>query len=226
MQSFLQQKYQHLCPDQLPLAIVPPINENEAQFFLRGLEQGIFSIDEEGYVQTQLLPLPSGQNRKQKSIQLFWTGRHCRFLFREGVCQLSTVASLILKYGWSADQIAMEPGRRDFGKLGYGVDVVIRNAQRQIVVCGDVKRDARELQLLIHGFRYCCGVGPHYKDACRFKRDHAKYEFCSVAKPSYFFATAPGQEICFMLSHNGQVAIQKESSRLVYPADILASCNS
>jgi hypothetical protein len=219
----LEGKYGLICHDQSQLVIAPPLDELEAQFFLRGLEHGIFSIDDEGYVQTQLLPRPSGKNQKQKMLQLFWSREGRRFLFREGVCQLSTVAALILKYGWSVDQIKMEPPISEFRDLAYAVDILIKDATGDIAVCGEVKRDSKELQKLIDGFRYCCGIGKHRKDQCPFKKNHAKYEFCSTFKPAYFFATAPGREVCFKLSHMGDVSIQEMYQGLIYQKEGIAT---
>ena len=109
------------------LLITPSLDNNEALYFIRGLEEGLFLVDGEAYVQSQLLPRPSGKNTKQKMMQLFWTTKGGQVLFREGVCQLATVSSLILKYGWCKDKIIMEPGIAEFGKIAYGVDILIRD---------------------------------------------------------------------------------------------------
>jgi hypothetical protein len=163
--AFLQERYNQVCPEKSALRIDPLLDEGEAQLFMQGHEAGIFSIDEEGYVQTKLLAKPTRKSGKRRAIQMFWHPAP-RFLFREGVCQLSTASSLILKYGWNADSIVMEPVRREFGPLAYGVDIVIRNAAGQFV-CGDVKRGKKELDALLRDFRSCCGLGLHSRIVLR-----------------------------------------------------------
>ena len=201
--------------------IDPPLDAGEAEYFVRGLEERIFSIDDEGYVQSRVLPLPASKATQKRILALFWRRADRRFLFREGVCQLATVAALTLKYGWELDRIEMEPTFPDLPRLAWAVDIVLRNADRAIIACCEVKRDDRELDQLVAGFRHCCGAGPHRRDECRFGKNHPKYDLCAVLKPAYFMATSPGREICFRLSHNGDtVAIAQESQRLIAPADV------
>lgn len=115
--NFLQLKLTEMTP----LVIDPALEETEAQFFMRGLEEGLFSIDDEGYVQSELLPDRPRKNTKQKVLCLFWARNGKWGLFREGVCQMATVFSLILKYGWLRAQILMEPPKAEFGNLRMGL---------------------------------------------------------------------------------------------------------
>src|SRR5258708_35003976 len=107
--------------------IKPPLHAGEAEYFVRGLENGIFSIDDEGYVQSTVLPPSSHKSTRNKTLSLFWhrTGR--RYLFREGVCQISTMAALKLKYGFPLDQIKMEPTYPGWPKLSCAVDILLRS---------------------------------------------------------------------------------------------------
>lgn len=220
----LNTRYAQVCAtlDKMPtsfLKIQPALDEEEAQYFLQGLETGLFAIDDEGYIQSKLLPPVSGKNDRQKILQLFWRTAGGRNLFREGVCQLATISSLILKYGWQSDHIIMEPGIEEFKGLAYGVDILIRDPKRNIVICGEVKRNNAEFKKLIDGFRHCCQRGPHPKDECEFSKNHPKYEFCSSIKPSYFLAIAPGQAISFKLSYNKHPFIENEKSELIYSSE-------
>lgn len=196
------------------MVIAPDLDEDEARCFISGLENGLFTVDDEGYVQSALLPPPSRKNTKQKMLQLFWRKKNGRGLFREGVCQLATVSSLILEQGWNSDQVMMEPGISEFGGLAYGVDILIRVPESNTVICGEVKKDRAEFQKLVDGFRYCCQRGPHTKAECAFAQNHPKYEFCSAIKPACFFATAPGKKICFSLTYDGTARIEKETHEL------------
>jgi hypothetical protein len=216
-ESYLYERYIQLRhsnpPEAGPLVINPPLDEGEARYFIRGLEEKLFSIHDGEYVQSAFLPPPSGQNAKQKMLQLFWARKGRWRLFREGVCQMATASSLILKYGWFNAHIAMEPCKGEFRNFAYGVDILITDKARNITICGEVKRNRSEFQRLIEGFRYCCQKGPHTKGQCNFARNHRKYEFCAAFKPAYFFVTAPGDEICFKLVG---LEIREEHRGLVY----------
>ncbi len=226
-EALLQAQYALVCEsvdfgqDYAPLKIAPALDPDEARNFVSGLEQGLFTVDPEGYVQSPLLPPPSGKNTRQKMLQLFWTRKNGRTLFREGICQLATVARLILEHGWSKNHIIMEPGIAEFGNLAYGVDIVIRDVESNVTISGEVKKDTAEFEKLIAGFRACCTKGPHTKADCAFPQNHAKYEFCAATKSSYFFATAPGQTICFSLAHDGDMRIIDETHQMPKPASML-----
>lgn len=218
-ENFLYERYIHLRhldpPEVMPLIINPPLDESEARYFIRGLEEKLFYVYDGEYVQSTLLPLPSGKNTTQKMLQLFWARKGRWGLFREGVCQLATASSLILKYGWPSADVVMEPCKGEFRDFAYGVDLLIRDEARGITICGEVKRNRSEFRRLIEGFRYCCQRGPHTRDQCSFAKNHRKYQFCAEVKPEpvYFFATAPGEEICFKLVG---LEIREEHRGLVY----------
>jgi len=184
-------------------AIKPALHASEAEYFVRGLENEIFSIDDEGYVQSDVLP-PSRKSTRKKALCLFWhrTGR--RFLFREGVCQISIMAALTLKYGFPLDQIEMEPTFPDRPELSWAVDILLKSPQGTKVAFCEVKRNDHELNELICGFRHCCKAGSHPKNECRFQRNHPKYALCVEFEPDYVMAVSPGREFCcFQLSYSG-----------------------
>jgi hypothetical protein len=217
--TLLQERYDQLCPGQSPLNITPSLDESEAKFFILGLERGIFSVDEQGYVESKVLPKPLGKNPKSKVINLFW--KKTNPVFREGVCQLATAASLVLKYGWNVEEITLEPGKKSGGPA-YGIDISIRDAQGQHLVCGEVKSDSNKLQLLLNALRHCCASGSHTKDQCEFRRDHAKFDFLLKVTPLYFFATAPGREVSFKVrEENDQIALGDEADSLISRTDVL-----
>jgi hypothetical protein len=110
----------------------------------------------------------------------------------------------------------MEPGIGEFGGLAYGVDILIRNKKRNLVICGEVKKDRAEFNKLVEGFRHCRQRGPHSKDQCAFGKNHPKYEFCNAIRPSHFFAAAPGLKTCFRLEYSPQISIKKEEADLIY----------
>lgn len=211
-QTFLQEKFNRFCVTKCSLSIEPPLDETEAEYFILGLEHGMFSVDEKAYAQAKFLPSSSGKDRdRNKILQVFWA-KPKPHVFREGICQLSTVAALVLKYGWQVDMIEMEPR---IPTLRYAIDFRIRDPRNEILICGDVKSCENELKSLRGDFRYCCSIGPHLKTQCR-KQNHRKYAFCFEFKPLYFFATCPGREVSFKLSHDGQMAIENEFEGLIH----------
>lgn len=222
-EGYLSDRFKGFCcvrNPELPattLAIDPMLDANEAQDFLLGLEHNLFTIDSEGYVQSALLPHRSRKSTKQKMLQLFWLKSNGSLgLFREGLCQLATVSSLILNYGWPKSQIFLEPSKANFGPLAYAVDILIRDKAMAIVACGEVKRNQSEFRKLIEGFRDCCERGCHAKTECRFPKNHAKYAFCCKFRPHYFFAVAPGEQLCFkMLFSDDRASILEEHTELL-----------
>lgn len=206
------------------IEIAPQLDAEEAEYFVRGIEQGVFSIDEEGYAQSAVLPKPSRKGKQKRALQLFWHRDGRRYLFREGVCQLSTMSALNLRYGWPLVQMQMEPTFAEHPQLAWAVDILLKGADGNVVACCEIKRNDREFEQLVAGFRHCCTAGPHRKDECEFAKNHPKYELCAAIRPAYFMAVSPGRETCFRLSYcEGTIAITAESSGLMAMSDLAAA---
>jgi hypothetical protein len=226
LERWLQQRYAELCESigqPIPLTglrISPPLAKEEAKYFLLGLEEGLFQLDELGYVQSDLLPPPSGGNTRQKMCQIFWHNPAPPRLFREGVCQLATASSLILKRGWLKSHIVMEPSIKEHRSFAYGVDILVKADPETILVCVEVKRSAAELEKLIRDLTACCKRGAHARDDCGFPQNHPKYEFCAFYKPAYFFAVAPDAETCFRLRYESE-SIELEQLPSLPPRSLL-----
>ena len=192
------------------LRINPSLGIEESKYFLLGLEAGLFQPDELSYVQSELLPAPSGGNTKQKMCQIFWHNPPPPRLFREGICQLSTASSLILKRGWLKRHILLEPDLQDNRENSYGIDILVRSPTEQILACVEVKRSVAELQKLITDLRACCKRGAHAEKDCGFPQNHPKYEFCAFHKPAYFWAVAPDAEVCFRMKYDeGSIELEQ-----------------
>ncbi len=185
----------------MDLRINPPLGTEESQYFLLGLEAGLFLIDKEGYVQSELLPRPSTGNGEQKMCPIFWHNPSPH-LFREGICQLATASSLILKRGWQKRQIVMEPSIKEHRSFAGGVDILVKSPTGRILVCAEVKRSIAELQKLVADFQACCKRGPHASTDCAFEQNHPSYEFCASYQPIYFWAVAPEADVCFKMTYN------------------------
>ena len=183
------------------------LEQEESKYFMLGLENGIFTIDNEGYAQSSFLPKQKPKEDRQKTFQMFWNKR--RHLFREGICQLSAASRLILRDGWCKTQILMEPNKEEVGNLAYGVDLLIKSPEGKTLICGEVKRDQTELMKLIEGFRNCCSLGSHKENTCNDK-NHPKYAICAFLRPLYFWAVSPNQEAFFKLEYHAKGKIKLE----------------
>lgn len=218
LEKYLEERYSQLPMPNIEsrptLRINPALDAAEAKYFMFGLEEQLFSIDEEGYAQSPLLPKSGSSAEQQKGFQLFWHHQNgTRFLFREGISQLAAASLLILKYGWEKSQIQIEARREDFGAIARGVDLIIKSRSGKVVICGEVKKDDSEFERLIEGFNHCCQQGPHSKNDCKFKSNHPKYEACAFVKPLYFWAVSPGRELCYRLTYSeDKIHLQKVDS--------------
>jgi len=218
LERWLQHRFAEMCKtigQPVPfsgLRINPPLGLEESKYFLRGMEAGLFRPDEEGYVQSELLPATSTTNTRQTICPLFRHDPPPR-LFRERVCQLSTAALLILKRGWLNSHILLEPDYRDNRDRSYGIDIVVKSPTGQIFVCVEIKRSGVEFEKLVTDLRACAKRGAHLQDDCGFPQNHPKYEFCAISKPPYLWAVAPDADVCFRMKyHDGLIELEQLTS--------------
>jgi len=180
--------------------ISPPVGAEEAKYFLLGLEERLFRVDEEGHVESELLP-PGESNAEQQSYRIFSSEAPGPRLLRENVFQLAAASLLILKRGWLKRHVALEPGRPEHRSTPHGVDLLVRSAAGKIFIWAEVKRSGVELEKLVADLRACSRRGPHALKDCGFPQNHPRYEFCISSKPAYLWAVAPDTEICFELNY-------------------------
>ena len=228
LERWLQDRFAELCEtigQPVPISglrIRPALGLEESKYFLLGLEAGLFQSDELGYIQSELLPPPGEGETRQKICQIFWHNPPPPHLFREGICQLSTAALLILKRGWLKSHILMEPSIKEHRLLAYGVDILVKSPAGQILVAVEVKRSVAELQKLIMDLSACCMRGAHAKDDCGFPQNHPKYDFCAFYKPTYFWAVAPDADVCFRMQYDDG-AIELEQLISLPPRSMIES---
>ncbi len=185
-----------------PFQIDEPITEQEAKFFLLGLEESLFAIDDAGYVQSPLLPGPRKNQSTQRMYQMFWHfGDGTRRLFREGVNQLATACRMIVELGWHVEEIKMEPSDNEYGSLAYAVDIIAVTTDGTIPLCCENKRNASELRRMVKNFRTCCEMGEHTKTECPNRINHPKYAFCLESRAKFIWFVSPTEEVCFRLSY-------------------------
>jgi len=175
--------------------ISPPLDEEEAKYFLLGLEEELFGLAENGHVQSELLR-PDESGAPQENYRIFSCEPPGPRLLRENICQLATASRLILKRGWLKRHVALEPRSKEHRSTS-GMDLLVRSADGHILIWAEVKKSAVELHKLIADLRACSRRGQHAHDDCGFPQNHPRYEFCLSSGPTYLWAVAPDAEICF-----------------------------
>jgi hypothetical protein len=218
LEAYLQDRFADLCKtigQRVPssgLRITPPLATDEAKYFLLGVEGGLFQLDDEGYVASDLFPAPNPAESERRMCQIFWYNSLPPRLFRESICQLSTASALILKRGWLRSHVLMEPSIDEQSSVNLGVDIVVEANDGRTLIGVEVKRNAAELQKLVLDLQACSRRGPHTQDDCGFPQNHPKYEFCVSAKPNYFWAVAPDAEVCFRMNYENGIALEQLAS--------------
>jgi hypothetical protein len=203
LEQWLQEKFAGSCEtigQRTPLSgvrISPPLGVEEANYFVLGLEEGLFWLDADGDVQSELLVSSPRATAEQPSYRIFSSEPLVPRLLRENVCQLATVSLLILERGWLKRHVALEPSSNEHRATAHGVDLLVRSASGRILIWVEVKRSAVELQKLIADLRACSRRGAHALEDCGFPQNHPRYEFCLSSRPTYLWAVAPDAEICF-----------------------------
>jgi hypothetical protein len=203
LEQWLKKKFAESCEaigQRTPLSgvrISPPVGAEEAKYFVLGLEEGLFGLDEEGNVQSELFVSPASATTEPQRYRIFSSEPPVPRLLRENVCQLATVSLLIFKRGWLKRHVALEPSSKEHRSAAHGVDLLVRSTSGRILIWVEVKRSAVELQKLIADLRACSRRGAHALGDCGFPQNHPRYEFCLSSQPAYLWAVAPDAEICF-----------------------------
>ena len=203
--NYLQQRFLRVCEtvSQRPLInqlrVIPPLGVDEAKYFVFGLEEELFRVDEKGHVLSELLPHSGGGNFKRGLAQIFAISPPPIRLIRESVCQIAAVSELVLQRGWPPDQVKM--GVDEVASLG--TDVILESADGKILAGIEIKRSEHELQKFTIDFRNCCRRGEHAKADCAFQQNHGMFEFCARYHPTFLWIVAPDSNVCLKLSYPG-----------------------
>jgi len=202
------------------LRINPPLGIEESEYFLLGLEAGLFQLDEGSYVQSELLSPLSEGNTRQRVCQLFGLDSQPPRLFRQGVCQLSTASLLILERGWLKSHVFMESSIEEHRFRAGRADILVKSATGELLICVEVKRSVAELQKLITDLRACCNRGAHAQGDCGFPQNHPTYEFCALHRPIYFWGVAPDADICLGMTYEAD-SIEMEQLPSLPPRSLI-----
>lgn len=219
LESFLRERWATLCRIDERAALFPfpridpPLAEEEAQAFLRGVEEEIFWVREEGYFSSPMFAGPKSPE-EQKTQNLFNTRSRQtgeRGLGREGLCQMAAAADLVLTYGWSPDRIVIEPRKSDLGAgLDWAVDIGVFAAPRVPVILAEVKSGQSKIEDLVRQIRACAEKGSH--GDCP-SRQHNKWAALWATRPhtQYFWAVAPGCRRAYRLQYSATRVVLKEA---------------
>jgi hypothetical protein len=200
LETWLQERFAATCEaigQRVPLSglrISPPLADWEAKYFFLGLEEGLFEVDDQGRVASDLL----AARDDTAAYRLFW--HEPPRLLRENLCQLATAARLILERGWLKRHVSLEPGRPEHRATAEGFDLLVRSLDGEILISVEVKRSRLELEKLIADLRACSRRGPHAHVDCGFPQNHPRHEFHLSAPPAYLWAVAPDGELCFTVN--------------------------
>ena len=207
LETLLQDRFTALCEaigQQVPfsgLRISPPLAEWETQYFLLGLEENLFAVDEQGEVTSALLQAAGEAEAQPASYRLF--SHEPPRLLRESVCQLATAARLILERGWLKQHVVLQPSRREHRATADGFDLLVRSLADEILISVEIKRSRLELEKLIADLRACSRRGAHAHEDCGFPQNHPRHEFCVATQPMCLWAVAPDGEISFEVNSDG-----------------------
>ncbi|HEY2140297.1 MAG TPA: hypothetical protein VGH00_09475 [Chthoniobacterales bacterium] len=203
LETWLQETFASLCQangQPIPfsrLRISPPLAEWEERYFLLGLEENVFAVNEHGAITSPLLEAdeavaPAGV------YPLF--SREPPRLLRENVCQLATAARLIVERGWLKKHVILQRRPTGSGPSNDGCDLLVRSRAAEILISVEVKRSRLELEKLIADLRACSRRGPHAHEDCGFPQNHSRQEFYRSLRPAYLWAVAPDGEFCLAVT--------------------------
>jgi hypothetical protein len=206
LEAWLQDRFAATCEafgQRVPLSglrISPPLSEWEAEYFLLGLRENLFAVDEQGGVASELLAAADA-SPSPASYRLF--SHEPPRLLRENLCQLAAAARLILERGWLKRHVTLQPSRPEHRATADGFDLLVRSLADRILILVEIKRSRLELEKLIADLHACSRRGPHAPEDCGFPLNHPRHQFCVASQPAYLWAVAPDGEICLALTCEG-----------------------
>ena len=195
------------------LRINPPLGIEESRYFLLGLGEGLFRINQTGQIESDLISSGNHPN-PTRLIPIFRSHPFPPRFFRDSVCRLSTASSLILKRGWLKSHVEIESTEES------GAKILVKSPAGSLLIGIEVKRNGPEVHKLITDLRNCCNRGTHARDDCGFPQNHPVYEFCTLRRPVYFCGVAPDSEISLRMKYDG-TTIQLEQLPSLPPRSVI-----
>src|SRR6478672_1495015 len=174
LEARLQDKFRAMCeaighsPALSTVRISPPPADWETNYFLRGWNEGLFEIDSNGEVGSDLIRT----TEENQHYRIF--SREPPRLLRENLCQLAAAARLIFERGWLKHHLALEASGPGYRAPADGFDLLVRSTAGEILIWVEVKRSAAELEKLVADLRACSRRGPHSREDCGFPQNHPR----------------------------------------------------
>lgn len=201
------------------LRIGPPLGLDEANYFMRGIEAGVFTFDEQGRVQTSLIRAGKSDGAEPARIPIFAANPPPVRLCRRLVCVLSTAAALVLDRGWLQSQV--ELAAIEEPEKAMPADIIITSLDQRLLAAVVAKRSEYELAKLRNDLNQCCRRGPHSEDNCGFPQNHGTFEFLAANQPPYLWAVAPDGEFCLQLAYQEDGTISVVEFHSLPPRSLL-----
>jgi hypothetical protein len=199
--------------------ISPAPAEWEDEFFVRGLNENLFEVNEHGEIASELLPAAVQTDAPAKTYRLF--SHEPVRLLRENVCQLASAARLIFERGWLRQHLSLEPGRNEHGSTADQFDLLVRSPSGKVLIWVEARRSAVELHKLVADLRACSRRGAHSHHDCGFPQNHPRHEFCLATRPDYLWAVAPDGDISFEINYEGAAALDLQPLSSLPPRSLL-----
>jgi hypothetical protein len=186
------------------------IDPHVAQGFLRGLDAGLFPV-EDGEVEWPG-PTPEGWP-KASTPNVYWEGRKDQLprpisAGREALVTVAAVSDLHLDYGWPLDRIRIEsPAKEGAGR--YALDFLVLGPHDEAILAGEAKRSGRDLDRVLEEIQACAAMGRHSIDDCHPSKpdrlgSHRKFGGLMAFQPPCFWAVAEGYRRAFLVTYPGE----------------------
>lgn len=193
--------------NQTALRIAPPLGPDEAKHFLRGIEAGVFALDEQGRVQSSLIRAGKDEGGGHGHFSVFAANPEPPRLCRRLVSVLATASALIVERGWLHHQVELAAIKEPDSATTNPADIIITSLDDRLLAAVVAKRTAYELSKFRTDLSQCARRGPHSVDNCGFPQNHGTFEFLAANQPPYLWVVAPDGEFCLQLTfqENGTI---------------------
>jgi hypothetical protein len=215
LEDFISNKAREYCgadPTRLPPCVGVPFRDWEAQFFMRGLELGLFAVND-GLLYYQRLGRHLGRNARNVTSFFFpHQPRKCR----EVVTQFAALTELIDAYGWPVENVVAEPPARGRANK-YAFDGLVFDRGRPslpheaplrpvVHIAVEAKINSNDVEKLIRTIDKCVHLGLHerHDHPSGEQSDHSKFLGIIEWKPTYFLAVTPKERKIFLVSWDNE----------------------
>ena len=170
----------------------PGVAESDAEWFLRALDEGVVEL-----LPKARLKLPGSSVK----AMIFWQHSAAASprrisLHLEGILSAGMAARLHLNFGWPVEQLAFEypPGARLPGRRAF--DVGALDGAGSLVLAGEAKKSAHELDHVLAVMRDCGSKGVHEHQPAENAviNGHRKWQGLVRCRPAVFFTFGPNED--------------------------------